>query len=41
MAVTATALILIIAWIIVILGYGVKRGLSKDKSTNKNQNENS
>jgi parallel beta-helix repeat protein len=35
----ATAIILILAWIIVILGYGAKRGLSKDELTNKDQNE--
>jgi hypothetical protein len=39
--VSATAIILILAWIIVILGYSAKRGISEIKSTNKGQNEGS
>ena len=41
MIVTATAIILILAWIIVILIYGAKRGISKIKSISKDQNEKS
>jgi hypothetical protein len=41
MIVTATAIILILAWIIVILGHGLKRGISKIKSISKEQNEKS
>jgi hypothetical protein len=35
--VTATSIILILAWVIVILGYGAKKGISKIKSSDKSK----
>ena len=40
MVVSSTALILVFVWLIVILGYGAKKGISKLRSTNEKQNKN-